>query len=315
MNDPEKKLTMEKSFMKWLPDVSAGYRVLIYIGTIVLATLSILAAAMVDFPEIAEIILYVCAAASLFIACCYGTKDALSLSTNVVKPRIAGNPFMHRISSDYRYRTILFALSGFAFNLIFAGFNCIIAIISRSGWYGSLTAYYLLLVIMRSGAIGHVRTASKQSDREAHEKRVYLRCGYLFIIMSLVLGCVVFLTTRGRSDKAYPGILIYAVAVYTFWKVAISIVNLVKVRKTHSPLLMTLRNIGYTDALVSLLSLQTALLAEFGEGNTEFSNPMNAATGIVVCAMILIMGIHTVWNARTTPECNGNEQRIGRKYK
>ncbi|NLO84182.1 MAG: hypothetical protein GX096_01955 [Clostridiales bacterium] len=304
MNDPENETeqtdhAIEVSFMKWLPSVSTSYKVLIYIGTIVLAALSILVAVMDIFPPIAEIILYVCAAASLLFTCCYGMKDALSLSRNVVKPRIASNPFTHRLSSDYQYRTILFAISGFTLNLIFAGFNCIIAIISSSGWYGSLAAYYLLLVTMRWGAVGHVRTASKQSNREAHEMQVYLRCGYLFILMSLVLGGVVFWMTRGKSNRTYPGILIYAVAVYTFWKVAISIVNLVKVSKTHSILLKALRNIGYADALVSLLSLQTALLAEFSEGDITFSRPMNTATGIVVCTLILIMGIHTVQRART----------------
>ncbi len=53
---------------------------------------------------------------------------------------------------------------------------------------------------------------------------------------------------------------------------------------------MTLRNIGYADALVSLLSLQTALLAEFG-GETQI--PMfwaNGLTGTAVCVMILLMG-------------------------
>lgn len=304
LSDPENEIgqiedSIEASFMKWLPSISTGLRVLIYIGTILLAVLTILVAVMDILPSIAEIILYVCAAASLLITCCYGAKDALSLSRNVVKPRIANNPFMHRLSSDYQYRTILFAISGFAVHLIFAGFNCIIAIISSSGWYGSLAAYYLLLVTMRWGAVGHVRSATKQSSREAHENQVYLRCGYLFILMSLVLGGVVFWMTRGKTNKTYPGILIYAVAVYTFWKVSISIVNLVKVRKIHSLLLKTLRNIGYADALVSLLSLQTALLSEFSEGDITFARSMNTATGLAVCALILVMGIHTVQRART----------------
>ena len=287
--------------LKWrIPKIPLMCRVLIYLGTIIFSVCSILELILKCFSSVIAIIIYVCAAVCLFIACFYIIRDIQYLSKNVIKPRVAANPFTNKVSTDYRYRTIMFTLPGFGLNVVFAVFNGVVAIVSKSGWYGSLAAYYLLLGVMRSGAIGYVRSSSQQESqntRAGRELKVYRRCGFLLLLMSFALGGSVFLMVREGNGKTYPGILIYAVAAYTFWKIARAIVNVIKARKTKSPLLMILRNIGYTDAFVSLLSLQTAMFAEFSEGENNYVQPINAATGIVVCLMILVMGVYIIHNS------------------
>lgn len=100
-----------------------------------------------------------------------------------------------------------------------------------------------------------------------------------------------------EEGKSYPGFLIYAVAAYTFYKIILSIINLVKVRKFKSPLLMAIRDIGYIDACVSVLSLQTAMFASFGSEQESFIKLMNGATGSVVCLLVLGIGIYSVRQA------------------
>jgi len=60
----------------------------------------------------------------------------------------------------------------------------------------------------------------------------------------------------------------------------------------NSLLLRMIRNIGYADALVSLVSLQTAMFVSFGDGTD--TRTMNLLTGGVVCLMILLMGIYMI---------------------
>jgi len=56
-----------------------------------------------------------------------------------------------------------------------------------------------------------------------------------------------------------------------------------------------IRNIGYADAMVSLVSLQAAMLVSFGDDmDTRW---MNLLTGGVVCLIILSMGIYMVRSA------------------
>ena len=92
--------------------------------------------------------------------------------------------------------------------------------------------------------------------------------------------------------------LIYAVATYTFIKMGIAIKNMIQVRKEKSYLMMTLRNISYSDALVTMLSLQTALFAAFGEGQEKLIRRMDAMTGTAVCLMILSLGIYTLYDTK-----------------
>ena len=73
-----------------------------------------------------------------------------------------------------------------------------------------------------------------------------------------------------------------------------AVVNMIKVRKTKSPILITIRNIGTADALVSLLTLQATMLASFQNESSLDRNKMNAITGLAVCILIAILGISMI---------------------
>ncbi len=89
-----------------------------------------------------------------------------------------------------------------------------------------------------------------------------------------------------------------AVATYTFYKLTMSIINMIKARKEKSILSITLRYIGYSDALVSIFSLQTALFAAFGQQSGKLIPIMNTLTGTVICLMIMGLGIYMVCDAK-----------------
>ena len=72
---------------------------------------------------------------------------------------------------------------------------------------------------------------------------------------------------------------------------------MIKVRKMKSPLLLTVRNIGYADALVSILFLQTAMFTAFSDGKNINKQLMNELTGVVVCVMIFLIGFFMVRKA------------------
>lgn len=86
----------------------------------------------------------------------------------------------------------------------------------------------------------------------------------------------------------------YAAAFYVFYRVILSIINMIKVNRWKSPLLMIIRKIGYIDACVSLLTLQTAMFASFADGQEELVRLMNGITGAVVSVMVLGMGIQGI---------------------
>ena len=280
-----------------IPSLRFRYRLLLYLLTIVFAVLSLVNVIMETFHFIIGIVFYVCAAITLSASCYYMVINIRYRIKEKIIPVIEANPFTRRVTKDYRYRTVTFAVQGLVLNILFAIFNSAIGIVSKSPWVGTLAAYYILLSTMRISAIKHDRKVSKMGmtkELMLDEISVYKRCGVLFIIMTIILGGAVILMVVSEEGKSYPGFTIYAVAAYVFYKIIISIVNVVKSRKMKSPLLMAIRDIGHVDAYVSILTLQTAMLASFGEGNTLMIKAMNGMTGIVVCCIILITGINAI---------------------
>ena len=127
------------------------------------------------------------------------------------------------------------------------------------------------------------------------EKRILpMAAGILLLALNFALTGVILLTIAQDTARRYSEIVVISIATYTFYKIIMAVVNMVKVRKTQSPVLITIRNIGVADALVSVLTLQATMLASFqGKGGLD-ANRMNAVTGMVVCVLILALGVSMI---------------------
>jgi len=102
-------------------------------------------------------------------------------------------------------------------------------------------------------------------------------------------GAVLMILYEGKGFF-YHGILIYVVALYTFYITVYAIVNVVKYRKYNSPVMLTAKIIALSAALVSMLSLETAMLSEFGAEMAEIQKQiLIAATGGGVSVAVVIM--------------------------
>jgi hypothetical protein len=73
-----------------------------------------------------------------------------------------------------------------------------------------------------------------------------------------------------------------------------AIINVVKFRKLGSPILSAAMIVNLTAAMVSMLSLETAMLAEFGSDEPIFRRYMTGASGGVVCTFVLGMAIYMI---------------------
>lgn len=136
------------------------------------------------------------------------------------------------------------------------------------------------------------------------ELRRYRLCGIALLLMNLVLtGIVIFMVHQNRGYE-YPGVLIYAMAAYAFYSIILATVNVVKFRKYRRPILSAAKAIYLVAAMVSILSLETAMLAQFG-GNDDplFRKAMTGATGGGVCAIVLGMAVYMI--VKSTQQLKG----------
>lgn len=285
-----------------LPKLKWPLRLLLYGVTLTSMVLSILVVYFNFTNIVLSSLTYVFAAGTVCLSGYYLYNDLAFGIKDKLRAGIEAHPFTNRMSKDYRYRTVLFTYSSLLFNLLFALSNGIFGILYHSVWFGTFSAYYIVLSVMRFLVIQYDRKVSRLEKTQTikkHELTVYQTCGMLIILLTIALGLTVIQIVNYDKGHSYPGTIIFAVAAYTFYKITLSIINVVKAGRLKSTLVMTIRNIGYADAFVSLLSLQTAMFISFDTENDKvFHRTMNSITGVIVCIMIFFMGAFMTFSAQ-----------------
>ena len=198
-----------------------------------------------------------------------------------------------KLVSSQRYRIILSATLAFAFNLLYAIYHCVLGILNLSFWFIAMCAFYGILAIMRFSAVLCERNHQKSPDNDT-ELFVMKLSGILLVILSIVLATVSYISLSQNIAAKHGEIIMITIATYTFYKITMAIVKAIKQHKNPSPLLRTIRNIGYAEVAASILTLQRSMLASFGTmsaGNIHF---MNAVTGAAVCLFVLILGLSMI---------------------
>ena len=113
--------------------------------------------------------------------------------------------------------------------------------------------------------------------------------------MNVALAGIIILVVYKNSGFEYPGMLIYVMAMYAFYATIMAVRNVVKFGKYGSPGLSAAKVISLTAALVSMLSLETAMLTQFGAADDPmFRRIMTASTGVGISIIVLGMAIFMI---------------------
>ncbi|MCD7725415.1 MAG: hypothetical protein LUI12_07705 [Clostridiales bacterium] len=194
-------------------------------------------------------------------------------------PRLYGNPVIHRYLTDNWFKISTSLFSSFAFNLLYAVWEIICGIYYQSYWFITLGCYYMLLMLTRL-----ILLRETHGTKRTGWKR-YRVCGVLLLGMNFVLSGIVVLAVTDGQGAHYAGYLIYAMAAYTFYRTGMAIRNLVKYRSLHNPVLTASKVISFIAAMVSMLSLEIAMILQFTD-DQSFLQIMTALTGAGVCLII-----------------------------
>ena len=185
-------------------------------------------------------------------------------------------------------RTLKLALGSLAFNIAFATYYLVMGLVTNSWWLLTLGSYYLVLSLVRFMVL---RSKSK-------ERFIAKFTGGMLILLSIPLvGTVILSVVRDRGHERHMIVMI-ALAAYAFTKITLATIKLIKARRSSSATLITLRNISFADAFVSIFALQRSMLVSF-EGMTEAEIViMNATLGSAVCVIVFLLGLNLVRNRK-----------------
>lgn len=211
-----------------------------------------------------------------------------------IKQKIYDNPIGNRYLTDSSFRTHISLYISLGINLLYVGMNFISYILYHSMWFVILAVYYATLALMRFILLRYVRGEGIGANRLTELKRTKL-CAFILLTLNFVLSGAVLMILYQDKGYDYPGFLIYVIAMYTFYMTTHAIVDMVKFRKYNSPVMMTTKIIALSAALVSMLSLETAMFSQFGADMAlEDQKLMIILTGAGVSITVITMSIYMI---------------------
>ena len=211
-----------------------------------------------------------------------------------IKQKIYDNPIGNRYLTDASFRTHISLYISLGINLLYVGMNFVSYILYHSMWFVILAIYYATLALMRFILLRYVRGEGMGINRLAELKRTKL-CAFILLTLNFVLSGAVLMILYQDKGYDYPGFLIYVIAMYTFYMTTHAIVDMVKFRKYNSPVMMTTKIIALSAALVSMLSLETAMFSQFGADMApENQKLMIILTGAGVSITVITLSIYMI---------------------
>jgi len=178
-----------------------------------------------------------------------------------------------------------------AFNVAYALGNCIIGFLAHSWWFITVGAYYTVLAITRFSVLQIKRKASGNYDTELFARRI---TGILLVVLSVCIVGVNIMSAVKDRGTTFHEIVMITIATYTFTKITISIIGMVKAKCSASPVLKTLRNISLADACVSIYTMQRSMLVSFPGMEAADILLLNIFTGTAVWSVVLLLGINLI---------------------
>ena len=225
-----------------------------------------------------------------------------------IRDRAAALPLVAKWRADACWRVKAGLLLSLSVNLCYAGFRVISAVLLSSFWEGALGVYYTLLCAVRYFLFRRMPDSFGASDR-ARDLDTCRKTGWLLIGLDLALAGIAVQIVQDGQGYHYPGTVIYAAAAYAFYCLTLAIVNAVRYRRFHSPVLSAAKTVSLTTALVSIFSLETAMLAQFGD-EPRFQFIMTASTAAAVCGLVLAAAVHMVVTARRAGRSSSREETL-----
>lgn len=180
-------------------------------------------------------------------------------------------------------------------NFVYALGNCAVGFLAHSWWFITVGAYYAVLAMARFSVLQVKRKADGNYDIELFARRI---TGILLVALSACIVGVNILSALKERGTAFHEIIMITIAAYTFAKITIAIIGMVREKHAVSPVLKTLRNIALADACVSVYTMQRSMLQSFPGLKPDEIQIFNILTGTAVWLIVLFLGINLIGGKR-----------------
>lgn len=218
------------------------------------------------------------------------------LNRSKLMQKIASSAFVDQYLHDPAFRGSVSIYQGMIVYFLYVLFRIATGIRYASVWFISMAVYYMVLGGLRAYLISSYRR--REAGGLSFEYCCYRRTAWLLFLLNIPMGGMIVLMVWTNSGFFYPGYIIYLSALYTFYTMAVSIVNLVKFRKLGSPILSAAKVLNFVSAMMSILGLQTAMISRFSVNGENYRGLMNAVTGGFVYGIVVMIAVYMLLHSR-----------------
>ncbi len=209
--------------------------------------------------------------------------------------------FTRNLRRDYKFRLAVFAVFAFALNIGYTVLLGVMAIATRSSWYGAMAVYYILLSTARGGVLIQDKRDERRYkyDGVALKKEkigTYKYCGIMILALSVALAVSVVEAVANGEGFRVPSWAVYPFIGVAVYRIISAVLGFVRSMRYPDLVVRAVEHLNLSATLVAVLSLQTAMLSRFAP-NYE-ARVLNAVTGGLVCLITLAIGIFMVLHAR-----------------
>lgn len=205
-----------------------------------------------------------------------------------------------RYMTDAAYRIHVSLYLSLSINFLYVVLHLLSGFWYQTNWFYVLAAYYGILAVMRFLLVRYIHSHAIGTNILGEWERARI-CACILTLVNLSLSGVVLMMMYQDRGYIYHGILIYVMAMYTFYITIMAVIDIVRYRKYQSPVMTAAKSIHLAAALVSMLSLETAMLTAFGaEMELIHKKIFIAATGAGICVIVTAMSGYMI--VRSTKE-------------
>ncbi len=225
---------------------------------------------------------------SLCVYCCL----TLPVVIKNIKNKVYSNKYFGEYLSNNILKAKVSLYVSLIINLIYIFVNAFSTVYYRTAWFGIFAVYYFILALMRFMLAHFLRRCSLGSNIIGELKCAKI-CSLIMLTLNFALtATVLMMVYQGRGFEQH-GILIYIIALYTFYTAITAVIEVVKNHAYDSPVLSTNNMIKFAEALVSVLLLETSMFAQFGaENSAYFKRVMIELTGGGIAVIITVMSVY-----------------------
>lgn len=213
-----------------------------------------------------------------------------------VEPKVLSTETGRALFGAYGANNVFWSLVALLINIGYAVLNIVLAVLLNSLWYGLIAIFYAVLMGARMTIIFLARHIARKywmnkTELLYAELKVSIGSGGLIFLMDLSMAFAVTFMITNTPPNSSGKVVAIGLAAYTFYKIILAIVNLVRSRKNGDPVVTALRNISMADACMSMVNTTITLDMTFGTGNLAFAKNLAAFLAVGVTLALSIYAI------------------------